>query len=255
MNEKVPSAGIVASTVMNSIPLHQAEELGIPNPYDWTSSEDLVVFAGKLCYLAFDETETPNLNITKVRQDRTQYIANLLNQGHGSVLEHASVSVLFTNVSRVLTHELVRHRAGMAYSQTSGRYVRTGTLDMTYIPADPETHHEFVRAATMIDQLYRRLMNKYDWDNMDFTKKKKLTSYLRRLLPNGQTTHILVTGNHRAWRHIFNMRCTEHAEIEINNVLGELFTDFKQRWPAIYQDMEMERMVDERMYKVRSTAS
>src|SRR5437773_10638219 len=51
------------------------------------------------------------------------YLDNIKNQGHGSVLEHANYSLLLEGVSRSLTHELVRHRAGFAYGQLSQRYV------------------------------------------------------------------------------------------------------------------------------------
>jgi len=62
-----------------------------------------------------------------VRSDRREYFENLLRSAHGSVLEHAGYSFALRNVSRVFTHELVRHRAGSAFSQESLRYVRLTT--------------------------------------------------------------------------------------------------------------------------------
>ena len=62
-----------------------------------------------------------NPNVSKVRADRREYFANILRSAHGSVLEHANYSFALRNVSRVLTHELVRHRAGSAFSQESLR--------------------------------------------------------------------------------------------------------------------------------------
>ena len=58
-----------------------------------------------------------------------EYLENIKKQGHGSVLEHANYSVLLEGVSRSLTHELVRHRAGFAYSQLSQRYVDESKAD------------------------------------------------------------------------------------------------------------------------------
>ena len=63
------------------------------------------------------------------------YLENIKKQGHGSVLEHANYSVLVEGVSRSLTHELVRHRAGWAYSQLSQRYVDESVADFVMPPA------------------------------------------------------------------------------------------------------------------------
>ena len=79
-------------------------------------------FGGRLCYRSWEPGLNPN--VTKVRTDQDEYLRNILKQKHGSVLEHISYSFVFHNVSRVLTHELVRHRAGTAISQESMRFVR-----------------------------------------------------------------------------------------------------------------------------------
>ena len=65
-----------------------------------------------------------NKNVSKVRTDHDEYLRNILKQRHGSVLEHVTYSFVFHNVIRVLTHELVRHRPGVAISQESMRFVR-----------------------------------------------------------------------------------------------------------------------------------
>lgn len=81
-----------------------------------TDAERLVKFAGQVCYLALDEKRTKN-------EDAERYFTHIKESQHGSVLEHANVSVLFLGIDRAVTHELVRHRAGFAYSQVSQRYV------------------------------------------------------------------------------------------------------------------------------------
>ena len=87
-------------------------------PVSWlgesTDGERLAEFAGRLCYMS---QRNPASRTTR------DYLENIKRQGHGSVLEHANYSILVEGVSRSLTHELVRHRAGMAYSQLSQRYV------------------------------------------------------------------------------------------------------------------------------------
>lgn len=86
----------------------------------------LIELGGKLCYKAWEPGLNPN--VTKTRSDHYEYIANVLKQAHGSVLEHAQFCFIFQNVSRVFTHELVRHRVGVAISQESLRYVRLTEL-------------------------------------------------------------------------------------------------------------------------------
>src|SRR5262245_24717498 len=86
------------------------------------SAETLIEFAGRLCYRSWEPGLNPN--VRKIRTDRGEYFENLLASGHGSVLEHANFTFVFHHVSRVFTHELVRHRAGSAFSQESLRYVR-----------------------------------------------------------------------------------------------------------------------------------
>jgi thymidylate synthase (FAD) len=77
------------------------------------SAEVLAEIAGRTCYMSFG----------KGRKTNKEYLENILTSKHGSVLEHAVWCLLITGVSRSLTHELVRHRAGFGYSQLSQRYV------------------------------------------------------------------------------------------------------------------------------------
>ncbi len=93
------------------------ESGGAPN-----GGELIVEFGGRACYRSWEPGLNPN--VTKVRTDQREYFANILRSAHGSVLEHANYSFALRNVSRVFTHELVRHRAGSAFSQESLRYVR-----------------------------------------------------------------------------------------------------------------------------------
>src|SRR5690606_12400817 len=85
-------------------------------------AQNLGEFAGRLWYRSFEPGLNPN--VTRIRTDQAEYLGNILAQAHGSVLEHVSFSFVLHNVSRVLTHELVRHRVGVAISQESLRFVR-----------------------------------------------------------------------------------------------------------------------------------
>ena len=93
--------------------------------------EILCSFYAKLCYASL--TDKKNKNITKTR-DIEANIINILDSGHGSVIEHCSLNFIVANCSRIYTHEQVRHRTGTAFSQTSGRYVRSDVLDVVIDP-------------------------------------------------------------------------------------------------------------------------
>ena len=152
------------------------------------------------------------------------------------------MTFFLTNVSRVVTHELVRHRAGTAFSQTSGRYVRSDEIDM-YLPDElavyPEAVAVFQRANEQMEDNLAELVKVTGIETMtNFGLKKRLTSAFRRILGNGQANHIVMTGNHRAWRHIIEMRTSVHAEEEIRVVMGDVAQQLKAKFPTIYGDME-----------------
>ena len=96
-------------------------------------AEALTSFYAKLCYKSLVVGE--NANITQVR-DIPGNIAGAQKQAHGSIFEHVSLNWVVTDCSRVYTHEQVRHRVGVAYSQTSGRYCRIepGKLAIVFDP-------------------------------------------------------------------------------------------------------------------------
>ena len=102
------------------------EHLGVAWLGESTDGEKLAEFAGRLCYMS---QRNPAGRATR------EYLENIKKQGHGSVLEHANYSLLFEGVSRSLTHELVRHRAGFAYSQLSQRYVDEKDANFVVPPA------------------------------------------------------------------------------------------------------------------------
>ena len=133
-----PRAFLIAETKVDYAAMdHALLSLGVDG---WasdggTDADVLTEFAGKSCYMSFDKNL--NLNLTKVGgRPNSAYIQDgIIGNKHGSVLEHSTVTFFLANVSRVVTHELVRHRAGTAFSQTSGRYVRSDEVDM-FLPKE-----------------------------------------------------------------------------------------------------------------------
>lgn len=236
-----PKAFIISETKLQ--PHGMGEFLNALGADDWRASgassdgEFLVEVAGRTCYKSFG-TEL-NKNLTRVRNDHYEYIGNILKTKHGSVLEHAHTTVGFVNVSRIFTHELVRHRAGCAYSQESMRFVRLEDVGM-YIPEcikeDPLAVEMFQGATVAAEVAYKQLTETLVKDDMPFAKKKELTSAIRRIAPSGHSTNIVVTANHRAWRHLFELRTARGVEEEIGVVFSALFEQFRTRYPAFYQD-------------------
>ena len=217
---------------------------------DWktdaaTDAELLIELSGRRCYKAFGTELNPN--ITKVREGNQGYINNILKSRHGSVLEHAHVTFAIENVTRVFTHEIVRHRL-CNFSQESLRFVRPTSLD-AYFP-DVYTEHlgeseaakvkaAFVDAFEKLEAFQRVLIRicGMDEEGLPFGIKKLLQSANRRLMPIGMSTGIIVTSNHRNWRHLIEMRTAAFAEEEIRIVFLKIAEDLHSMFPNIYQDM------------------
>jgi thymidylate synthase (FAD) len=215
------------------------KNIDIPGPRP-SDSELLTEVMGRLCYRSFGVGEH-NKNLTKIREGNAEYIENILKSRHGSVIEHGSTSWILKDVSRVFTHELVRHRAGVAVSQESLRYVRMDDFGL-WIPKDPELTPEIVamcEAKFAADEFFcRRLTDALGLDDpgRDFGYKKKWTSFIRRFAPQGMSTTIGITINFRAIRHVLEMRTAEGAEVEIRHVFDKIAFIAKRRWPALLQD-------------------
>ena len=241
-----PKAFLIAETSANPGAMQRAlEHLGVQGwRSDADSDADLVTeFAGKSCYMSFDKALNDNLTKIGGRTNAEYIQQGILANGHGSVLEHSTVTFFLTNVSRIVTHELVRHRAGTAFSQTSGRYVRNAEIDM-YMPEEltafPAAVEIFKRANAQMGQNVADLVEVTEInDSKDFGLKKRLTSAFRRLVGNGQANHLVMTANHRAWRHVIELRTSLHAEEEVRATMLDVAKQLKERFPTIYSDMEI----------------
>lgn len=218
------------------------QHTGVP---DWTSdapsdSELLCETMGRLCYRSFEPGLNPN--VTRIREGNAPYLANIVQVGHGSVLEHGQLNFIFADVSRVVTHELVRHRAGVAVSQESLRFVRLDALS-AYVPLHIRENEQglalFMRTFEELERLQRELAALYDIDaEKKFDVKKKLTSAFRRLAPIGVATTIGWSCNFRTLRHVVEMRTDPHAEEEIRFLFGRVYHLVKERYPNLFADYE-----------------
>lgn len=189
-------------------------------PVSWlgesTDGERLAEFAGRLCYMS---------QANPARRPTREYIDNIKKQGHGSVLEHANYTLLLEGVSRSLTHELVRHRAGFAYSQLSQRYVDESNAAFVVPPAvigdaalEEAWRTQVEGAQRTYVALVEQLMERYAWVTDRVHRRKMAREAARAVLPNATETKIVVTGNTRAWRTMLELRTGEGAELEIRRL-------------------------------------
>jgi len=201
------------------------------------NGETVMELAGRMCYQSFELGLNPN--VTRIRQDSRQYFENLLRKGDGSVTEHATVSFAILNISRVATHELVRHRVGVGISQESLRYVRIRELKF-WLPDELTDHQKLIMQSAVEDseKKYRELDQTIPWDTLPMDQKKRLTSAMRRILPDGLATNLVWTANHRTLRWVIEMRTDSAAEVEIRMVFDQIAQICKRDYPYLYQDFE-----------------
>jgi len=222
----------------------------IDDPTALPDSSQLCKTAGQVCYASFGPRRTKNENASA-------YIERLTSAGHGSVLEHASFNFLLYGISRSVTHELVRHRAGAAFSQISQRYVSGSVLRFVERPEyqeDEELHRLFEeradRAAAEYEAMAGRLLDHQEDGASMLTAdyktdaRKKVQQTARSLLPNETEAPMVFTGNVRALRHIIEMRADAHAESEIRNLALRLFLCLRIADPILFGDYELGELPD-----------
>jgi thymidylate synthase (FAD) len=211
---------------------------------DSTDGERLAEFAGRLCYMS---QRNPAQRATR------DYLENIKKQGHGSVLEHANYSLLLEGVSRSLTHELVRHRAGFSFSQLSQRYVDESDAHFVVPPAiigdealEDGWRGQMESALASYVALVEQLMERYAWVPDKVHRRKMAREAARGVLPNSTETKIVVTANARAWRTMLELRASEAAELEIRRMAIAVLRILQQEAPAFFADFEIYQASDRR---------
>lgn len=213
-------------------------ELRSQDPDEINDGELLAEFAGRMCYRSWEPGL--NANVTRIRTDKSAYFANVMQSFHGSVLEHANYTFAFRNVSRVFTHELVRHRAGSAFSQESLRYVRLTDIGFRVPPALEPIREQVISLVEQLEEFQLSAAEQLDLDSgeLPFAVKKEITSALRRLAPIGLSTDIVWTANVRTLRHVIEMRTAPGAEEELRAVFNDVAVAMKAAAPNLFQDFQ-----------------
>ncbi len=210
-------------------------------------AEVITETSGRLCYLSFARPR-PGGNAA--------YLHHIKEVGHGSVLEHAVWNFLITGVSRSLTHELVRHRAGFGFSQLSQRYVDESVAEYVepdIIAKDPQLHAVWSEAVARSHAAYVRLAELLHEKLIDpkaavaamlppdadrTTRRKAARQAARSVLPNATETKIAVTANARALRHFLEQRGSVSAEPEIRKLANKMLDLLQVEAPNLFGDYQ-----------------
>lgn len=203
-----------------------------------TDAETLLEFAGRACYQSFHK---PN-PATRSCKD---YLANIIKQAHGSVLEHATASFYITGVSRSFTHELIRHRH-LSFSQLSQRYVDESDLNLVLPPLLRdflEEHEDQGAVEGLTYALEATYAGEYQTavellSEKTDASRKQVREAARAFLPNMTETRIVVTGNLRAWREYLFRRLDPSADAEIREVSALILEELMEVAPAVFRDVE-----------------
>lgn len=202
-------------------------------------AEIIAETAGRTCYMSFG----------KGRKTNADYLERIISSHHGSVLEHAVWNFLITGISRSLTHELIRHRAGWAYSQASQRYIDESDAKYVMPPLyrdNPELAKKWKDAVASAHKAYLGLVEATDpfvqelRPDLSQTERRKLVRQsARSVLPNACETKIFISANARALRHFFEMRGSIHADTEIRELAIAMFRLMKNEAPNIFADLNI----------------
>ena len=210
-----------------------------------TEIDGLIELCARFCYRAFSKGRLS-----------PEYMHNILESGHGSVLAHASVTFAIQGVSRGLSHELVRHHVGCNPSQESQRYVDAkdiqfvvppllewswrhdvvgDQMEALFLTEQREKVQSYTEEQTYLrDQL--AIMNPFDDEEK---LQKRINEAARCELPNCCETRLTWTMNVRAARHVFAMRGANDADLEIRRLAVEMFKLYQPLAPLSFSDFSI----------------
>ena len=185
--------------------------------------EKTVAMSARLCYSPIGAAQLEE-KITD--EQAAKLVRKLVEMGHFSTLEHVAFTFAIEGVSRVLTHQLVRHRIA-SYSQQSQRYVKEHDFE-TILPlsiaARPAEREKFEKLMGEIRTLYT------EWTEMGIPAEDA-----RYILPNAAETKIVVTMNVRSLYNFFRLRCCTRAQWEIRALAEKMLAEVKEVAPVLFE--------------------
>jgi thymidylate synthase (FAD) len=184
--------------------------------------ERSVALAGRLCYAAIS-VEDLKKNLTQAEVNRL--VKLFLSSGHWSAIEHTSFTFAVEGVSRVCTHQLVRHRLA-SYNQQSQRYVKFDDYDFVIPSTLVESGFEakFAEQAAASFKLYREMV-----------EAGVPAEDARYILPQAGETKIVITMNARELWHFFTLRCCRRAQWEIRKMACLMLLEAQKVAPILFE--------------------
>ncbi len=187
--------------------------------------EKVVAAAARICY---SNKCGADLMDNFSQQEVENFIARLVNYGHMSPFEHASFTFAVDGVSRALSHQLVRHRIGVSFSQKSQRYVKEKQFE--YVTPDTITKKK--ELAIQFANLMAVIQEKYN----DLVAAGIPAEDARYLLPNATVTNLVVTMNARSLLHFFELRCCVRAQKEIRQMANLMLCEVRKVAPGLFSN-------------------
>jgi thymidylate synthase (FAD) len=185
--------------------------------------ERLVAAAARLCYSDKSADELlDNFTPDKVES----FVKKLVSLGHESPMEHVCFTFAIDGISRACSHQLVRHRIGVSFSQKSQRYVKENQFEYVTPPkiaAKPELAEKFDKAMADMQGVYEELL-----------AAGVPAEDARFVLPNAASTSLVVTMNVRSLWHFFELRCCNRAQWEIRALANAMLTEVREVAPLLF---------------------
>jgi len=187
--------------------------------------EKVVFLAARLCYSSKD---IQSLREDLETKDESSFIRNIISQGHLSVLEHASFTFGVEGISRVTSHQLVRHRIA-SYSQQSQRYVTLKDKLQYVVPSS-------VKERPDLYNIFNEVVEKASAAYLKLLEAGVPTEDARFILPSAVETRLILTMNARELLHFFELRCCRRAQWEIRAMAMEMLKIVRRIAPTIFKD-------------------
>lgn len=187
------------------------------------SPDTVVASSARICY---SECSAADLVDGAMNAAHTaHFIESLLQSGHMSPFEHANFTFAVDGISRVCSHQLVRHRIA-SFSQQSQRYVKMNSAAVILPPAIAASEEAACIFRSAVEESYRcyeRLLQ------LGVSREDA-----RYILPHGWETKLVVTMNARELHHFFALRLCRRAQWEIQNLAKEMLRRARAAAPVLF---------------------
>jgi thymidylate synthase (FAD) len=201
----------------------------------YTQNPQEVIFASaRQCYSKLSAAEIYEAKDKIDSEKLKKFLSHLISRGHLSPFEHVSFTFAIEGVSRVCTHQLVRHRLA-SYSQQSQRYVSMDEFPYIIPPVidkNPQARKMFLDQIEQVKTLYKEMRTVLEEDGK--LGKEDINQDLRFLLPQACETKIVVTMNVRELMHFFAERLCLRAQWEIRALGSKMVALVKPVLPEVF---------------------